>query len=157
MRRELDPADRALQSLRGQQWSGDPFNIELEKRLMQAYEAHRPAARMGRYRVVVPVLAILVIAGVAFAAAGGVALVKSWFVTTKINGEVVDTRQVVPNEDGSATFSVPVGPAQEGTQVVEMSIEGDGSDAGGMKTVTITSDGDSAKVEIKPEQAKPEE
>jgi hypothetical protein len=157
VRKELDPVDRALQSLQGRQWSGDSFNIELEKRLMQAFDAHRPAARMARYRVLVPVLAILVIAGVAFAAAGGVALVKSWFVTTKINGEVVDTREVVPNEDGSAKFSVPVGPPQGDTQVVEMSIEGDGSDAGGMKTVTITSDGNTAEVEIKPEQAKPEE
>jgi hypothetical protein len=154
MRKELDPADRALQTLRGRQWSGDPFNIELEKRLMQAYDAHKPAARMARYRVVVPVLAILVIAGVAFAAAGGVALVKSWFVTTKINGEVVDTREVVPNEDGSAKFSVPIGPPQQGTQVVEMSIAGD--DSGGTKTVNVTSDGNTAEVEIKPEPAKPE-
>ena len=157
MRNELDPVDRALQSLQGRQWSGDSVNTQLEKRLMQAYEAHRPAARLGRYRVLVPVLAILVIASVAFTAAGGVALVKSWFVTTKINGEVVDTRQVVPAEDGSAKFSVPVAPPQEGTQVVEMSIESDANDTGGAKTVNVTLDGNNAEVEIKPEPAKPEE
>ena len=150
MRTELDPADRALQALRGQQWSGDSFNLELEKKLMAAYETHKPATHMGRYRVVVPVLAILVIAGVAFAAAGGVALVKSWLVTTKLNGAVVDTRAVVPNEDGSAKFSVPVGPPSSGTQVVEMSIAGD--DSGGTKTVTVTSDGNTAEVEIKPQE-----
>ncbi len=121
---------------------------------MAAYE-NKPATHMGRYRVVVPVLAILVIAGVAFAAAGGVALVKSWLVTTKINGEVVDTREVVPNEDGSAKFSVPVGPPSGGTQTVEMSIAGD--DSGGTKTVNVTSDGNTAEVEIKPEPAKPAE
>jgi hypothetical protein len=150
MRTELDPADRALHTLRGRRWSGASFDLELENRLMAAYDAHTPATRLGRYRVVVPILGILVIAGVAFAAVGGVALIKSWLVTTKINGQVVDTREVVPNDDGTAKYSVPISPPGNGPQTVEMTVAGD--DSGGTKTVTVTSDGNTADVEIKPQE-----
>jgi hypothetical protein len=150
MHKDSDAVDRALQSLADQQWPGDSYDDQLESKLMQAYETNRSVPAFYRHRLLIPALALVLVASVGFVSFGGVALVKSWFVTTTINGQVVDVREVVPNEDGSATFNVPVS-AKDGENTVELSIEGDGSPTGGQKTVTVTLTDDEAQVEITPD------
>ena len=150
MHKDSDAVDRALQSLAGQQWPGDSYDVQLESKLMQSYETNRPVPAFYRHRLLIPALALVLIASVGFVSFGGVALVKSWFVTTTINGQVVDVREVVPKEDGSATFNVPVS-TKDGENVVELSIEGDGTPTGGQKTVNVTLSGDEAQVEITPD------
>lgn len=73
---------------------------------------------------------VLALAGVTLAAAGGAALVRSWTVTTKVNGEVVDTRTIAPDASGTSRFSVPAG--ERGTANVEVK-EG----PGGQKQVMV--------------------
>ena len=119
---------------------------------MQSFETNRSVPAFYRHRLMIPALAVVLLAGVAFVAAGGVEWVQSWFVTTTVNGEVVDTQEVIPNEDGSATFNIPVGPPTDGENVVELAISGDGAPAGGQKTVNVTLSGDEAQIEIKPSQ-----
>ena len=153
MHKELDPVDRALQSLAGRQWPGDSYDLQLERTLMQSFETSSSVPACYRHRLMIPALAVVLLAGVAFVAAGGVELVRSWFVTTTFNGEVVGTQEVIPNEDGSATFNIPVGPPKDGENVIELAIEGDGVPTGGQKTVNVTLNGDDAQVEIKPSQS----
>ena len=161
MPNKLDPVDCALQSLAGQQWPGGNHNHELENKLMRAFEANKSVSRIGQHRVLIPVLVVLVLGSVAFAAAGGVGLIKSWFVTTEINGEVVDVREIVPNEDGSASFTIPV-TAAEGENTISLSLEGEANPGEGdqqIATITIegTTDSDGVHVEIKPKQDDEEE
>jgi hypothetical protein len=117
---------------------------------MQSYETNSPVPAFYRHRLLIPALALVLIASVGFVSFGGVAMVKSWFVTTTINGQVVDVREVVPKEDGSATFNVPVS-TKDGENVVELSIEGDGAPTDGPRTVNVTLTGENAQVEITPD------
>ena len=103
--READPVDRALQSLGGRHWPGETHNPQLENQLMRAFETHKPASLISRHRVLIPVLAVLVFGSVAFAAAGGIEYVRSLFITVSVNGEVVDTSEVVLDENGRGTFT----------------------------------------------------
>lgn len=148
MQKDWNPVDSALQSLASRHWPAEHRYIEMEKRVMQAFEANKPAARQTARRLVIPAVGILLIGGAAFVAAGGLTMVRSWFVTTAVDGQIVDTRAVTPNADGSASFTVPVGPPREGGKTVALTLEGDGAD-GGAKTVNVTVDGENAQVEVK--------
>lgn len=154
MQTPSDPVDRALASLAGRAWPGGTHNTQLESTLMRSFVDHRPAPFLARHRVLVPTLVVLLVAGVAFAAAGGLELVKGWFITTSINGQVVDQRTVVPNDDGSVTFTVPAAPRQDGEPaVVEMTLQDDDGDATTTKVVNVTvaTNGEEAEVTVTPQ------
>jgi hypothetical protein len=151
MHKDSDAVDRALQSLAGQQWPGDSYDVQLERKLMQSYETNKPVLAFYRHRLLIPALALVLIASVSFVSFGGVALVKSWFVTTTINGQVVDVREVVPKDDGSVSFNVPIGEVKSGGNVVELSFEGDGAPADVQTTFNVTLTGDEAQVEMTPD------
>ena len=116
---------------------------------MRSFNANNTASFVTRHRVLLPVLALVLVAGVGFAAAGGIQLVRGWFVTTSINGVVVDQQAVVPNADGSASFTIPVPETEGDTTVIDMTVEGDGDNVGGSRTVTVSVDGATAPGEAK--------
>lgn len=147
-----DPTDRALASLRSQHWTGEPHKVELEEKLMKMYRAKNLSFHIGQHRVLTTLLAVLLIGGVGFAAAGGVEAVKTLFVTVRLlgpNGEVYETIDVEPieYEDGAATAVIDMGDGQQATlelqKVDPEELLEDGSVAMGeeMAVMTITLDG----------------
>lgn len=140
MQDQLDSVDRALESLRGRQWPGDYDNQGMKDRLMQEFATERGASRLGRRGVLIATLAVLVVGSAGFAAAGGVEMIKSWFmtVTVKVDGETVAAENVTADEDGRATIALPAG-SMEGGKEVSLTIVGEGAvgEPGVAKTVTI--------------------
>ena len=128
MTHENDPVDAALAALRDRQWNRPHHRARLEEKLMNEFAPRSNQAPRSSTRTIA--IGVLALAGVALAAAGGAALVRSWTVTTKVNGEVVDTRIVTPDASGTSRFSVSAG--ERGTANVEVK-EG----AGGQKQVMV--------------------
>ncbi len=141
MQNDTDPVDRALASLAGRTWPGSHENAQLENKLMRSFNTNSTTSFAARHRVLLSAIVLLLVVGVGFAAAGGIELIRSWLVTTSINGEVVDVQEVVPNEDGSASFTIQVPDIEGDTAEIGMSIEGEGYDPGGYKTLNIALDG----------------
>ena len=54
-----DRVESALQSLRECDWPGESSNLELENKLMQAFESNRSTSFVSRHRVLLPALAVL--------------------------------------------------------------------------------------------------
>jgi hypothetical protein len=124
VRNEHDPVDEALQSLAGRQWPGATHDAELENRLMQEFNSRRSASFVARHRVLVPVLGVLLLGSAVFAAAGGVEMVKGWFVTIEVavDGDLIAVEDVVLDEEGKGSFIMPE-EAMEGKELT-LSIEG---------------------------------
>ena len=57
---------------------------------MQEYQSRQASSRLGRRGMVIAALGILVLGGAGFAAAGGVEVIKGWFITVEVNGQVID-------------------------------------------------------------------
>jgi hypothetical protein len=141
MKTHIDPVERALQSLGGRQWPGANHNPELEQRLMQSFENHPPASLFARHKILVPALIVLFLAGASFAAAGGIDLIRSWFLTIEVNGTVVHSGEIQLDENGEATLTLPQGSLQadgNGEVTVGLEVQGDASDGAAMKTISIT-------------------
>lgn len=139
----IDPVDRALQSLGGRHWPNAAGNSGLEQRLMQSYGTQSKASFFARHRVLIPTVAILAMAVAGFAAVGGVSLVRSWFVTVSVNGQVVHTGEIVPDENGQATITLPPGSLPEDmTKEVNVSLEGVATGGSGTATITVIGGGD---------------
>lgn len=162
MLENIDPVDRVLQSLGERAWPMNNRNPQLENMLMREFDSNTPVSFVARHRVLIPVVAVLILATAAFAAAGGVEMIKSLFITTSINGQVVDQRAVTLDENGSATFTVPLPTPSNGeTAEVSMQFAGDGDVPDGTKALTVVSieageGADGAQVTIQTEpQAKP--
>jgi|WetSurMetagenome_2_1015567.scaffolds.fasta_scaffold148726_2 hypothetical protein len=145
MESPIDPVERVLESLGGRQWPGNHHNPQLESMLMRSFGENRSRSFVARHRVLVPMLAVLLVAGVAFAAAGGIGLVRSWFVTVTVNGQVVDQRTVVANEDGTATFISTVPTSSGGEATISTTITGDGTNGDKTVHMTVESDGQDVK------------
>jgi hypothetical protein len=146
-----DPVDRALASLAGRSWPGDQHNPQLEQQLMQNFATHSSASFLSRHRVLVPALIVLLVGGAAFAATGGYALVKSWFVTISVDGQVIHEGNVQTDERGNASFVVSL-PGQPADGKMTLTMTGEGNpDHPETTVVTMTSEGDGqARVTIKP-------
>jgi hypothetical protein len=151
MSQPSDPVDRALQSLGGLQWSQDAGNVELERMLMQSFGTHARPSFYARHRTLVPAVAVLAMAVAGFAAVGGVSLVRSWFATVSVNGNVVHTGDVVPDENGQATITLPEGSLPPGENQISVTLEGDAAANGGTTTVTVN--GQDGQVTIQKEPA----
>jgi hypothetical protein len=137
----MDPVDDALQSLVGRQWPGANHNPELEQRLMQNFENPPPVSLLARHKILVSVLAVLLLAGVSFAAAGGVELIRSWFLTIQVNGTVVHSGEIQVDEHGQDTLTLPKGSLQadqNGQVTVGLEMHGDASDGPQANTISIT-------------------
>ncbi len=84
-----DPVDRALESLRVSSWTPTNPNPLLEEKLMQEFSKNRTSRFVARRPALVIACAAFLIGGGAFAAAGGVDLIKRLFVTVDIAGTPV--------------------------------------------------------------------
>ena len=76
---------------------------------MQEFRNQRTSSRLGRRGALIAALAVLLLGGAGFAAAGGVELVKDWFITVTVNGEpveVTDADVTIETEGDSVTVSV---------------------------------------------------
>jgi len=162
VRNEHDPVDSALQSLGGQKWPGASHDNELEEKLMRAFDSKRSVSRFGRHPVLVSALAVLLLGSLGFAAAGGIEMVRSWFVTIEVNGEVIGPLEVVPDENGNAEFDIP--PIEiEGDEAAVATITidsgecGEGDGEGSTKTVSVTLDEDGGHIRVEQEEEDDEE
>ncbi len=133
-----DPVEQALESLAGRAWPGAPHNENLESKLMQSYEHQNRGSYFSRHPVLAPTLALLLVAGVGITAVGAVALYNTWFVTVSVNGGPEQTFEVPVTEDGSAHVTIPVEGFEDGEQTIEVCLDGEGYDANGAKTVSVS-------------------
>ena len=126
---------------------------------MQAYGTNIMPTGMARRRTLVIALAALLLGGGGFAAAGGIDLVKSWFITVELTGPDGQTTSVVleaaDGESGTAVFdfadggrtTVEVTPSQaseDGLIHINASVTGGQS---GVYTISSTQEGGSAEAE----------
>ena len=160
MRNEHDPVDSALQSLGGQKWPGASHNPKLEDKLMRAFEDKGSTSKIRRHPLLAACLAVLLLGSLGFAAGGGIEMVRSWFVTIEVNGEVIGPLEVVPDENGNAEFDIP--PIEiEGDEAAVATISIDtgetGDGEGGMKTVSVTLDEDGGHITVGQEADEEEE
>ena len=147
MHNRLDPIDRALESLRSQQWTGDQNKTELEERLMGAFNTPKPS-RFNKYRALLIALAVILVGGAGFAATGGAAALKRIFVSISVGGEV---NQFEMDADGEGTFTFE---AEDGSQAtvhvqsqtdVDPEIGGEGTML--MSTIDVHMEGSAAEGE----------
>jgi len=115
---------------------------------MQSFATRTSATFFARHRVLVPALVVLAVATVGFAAAGGVGLVKSWFITIAVNGNVVHTGEIVTDENGQATITLPDGALKDGENEVSIALEGSPDQGSEWKTVTVTDSGGEVIVQV---------
>jgi hypothetical protein len=108
---------------------------------MQNFENPPPASLLARHKILVSALAVLLLAGASFAAAGGVGLIRSWFLTVQVNGNVVHSGEIQLDGQGQATLTLPKGSLQadqDGQVTVGLEMSGDASDGPEAKTISIT-------------------
>ncbi len=141
MNNHSDSVDRALMSLANRHWPETTPDHQLEQRLMNSCQNRPPASLFARHRTLICALAVLALAGVA---TGAVGLAKGWFATVSVNGKIVHSGELVPDENGRATITVPPGTLREGENQVSVSM--DAADEG-PKTVTVTVNQDDVTVQ----------
>src|SRR5262245_26728296 len=129
MPREHDSVDRALAAQRCESLTPPTFNPELDEYLMREFDSRR-TVRASR-RPLVACAAVVLIAGVAFAAAGGVSKLRTWMVHIEMG-------------DQGARILVPEGGS--GSMIIE-------NDDGGRTTIDVSKasaddGGDTTRVQI---------
>lgn len=137
-----DPVDSAFDALRSQRWAAGNHNLELEDQLMQEFNNRRTTPRFARSRTLLIALGVVTLGGVAFAASGGVAQLKNWFVTVEINGEV---SQVQLDENGENTFTVDNADGSTATVHIQKSSDMDNDHTS--VRVSVVGDGEHAEDE----------
>lgn len=133
MQNPVDPIDNAFESLKGRSMPGDAYNPQLKERLMREFSANRSEKHPRRRLILAAALAFVLLGGAGFAAAGGVEMVKSWFITIEVDGQPIATEDFNGNitieEDGEMTWvtvEVPEGavnlPAGETTEAQTITV-----------------------------------
>jgi hypothetical protein len=117
---------------------------------MRNFTTQHSTSFFARHRVLVPVLILLLVTSVGFAASGAFELIRSWFLTITVNGEVVHEGEVVTDENGNATLTVPMPPSTGETTTISLSGTGNGAPDGTTVDVSVASDGEQATVTIAP-------
>ena len=84
MNEHTDPVDRALNLLKAQSWAHDAHDAKLEENLMQMVSTKPKAFGSAKRNALVGALALLPIAGVGFAATGGMDTFMDWFLATVV-------------------------------------------------------------------------
>jgi hypothetical protein len=143
-----DPVDRALQSLGRRLWPGAAHDPELEQKLMESFAIRKSTTFLGRHRVLVSAGTVLALATAGLAAAGGLRLIRSWFATVSVDGQVVHTGEVVPDENGQAMITLPEGALPKGGEHrLNVTLEGNAAEPGKATTVTVTGGTDGLTVQ----------
>lgn len=96
-----DPVDSALNVLKSSRFSSNPYNPQLEEKLMQEFDARNSPRSFGAVRPWVAVVGIMLVGGAAFAATGGVQMIRDLFVTVQIGDQTVDLK-LEPTGEGTA-------------------------------------------------------
>jgi hypothetical protein len=105
---DKDPVAGALQALKSQQWAGGTHNDDLEERLMREFDVKGGASRFSRHRLLAVAAAVLLIGGAGFAVAGGLDMVRSWFVTVEIGPGAIEIEEGVLEEGEMVTATIDV-------------------------------------------------
>ena len=115
MHEETDLFDSALQALQAREWNRENHKKQLEEKLMREFNVRPASRRFGRHPLLLATLAVLVVGSMGFAATGGIALVKDWFVTVYINGKAIDSdvTDYYEDDDGTAHMILDMGAAGE--------------------------------------------
>jgi len=96
---------------------------------MREFHTNRPSTGIRKHRTLVATLAVLLVSGAAFAAAGGVEAVKTWFVKVKIigpDGTVYDsTLAPVEVQGDTATMTLGTAEGEQATVTIERVNAGD--------------------------------
>lgn len=134
MQDKNDQMNRVLNTLRSQEWTGEPYNIQLEERLMKQFSGNKRQSGWHRHRTALLAVCVLAVSSAGFAAAGGVAGLKNWLIKVNVNGQVTE---VQTDENGEANFTVETddGPAQ-----VSVKTWGDGAGEKGARVEISKSD-----------------
>ncbi len=126
MQHPIDPIDNAFESLKGRAMPGDAYNPQLKERLMREFNTNRSEKHPRRRMILAAALAFVLLGGAGFAAAGGVDMVKSWFITIEVDGEPIAVEEFEGNitieEDGeitTVTVDLPEGAVDLPEGVVE--------------------------------------
>lgn len=98
---KLDPTDRALASLKQQHWTHAEHGDQLEETLMKQFGNNRTKRRLGANRAWIAALAVVLLGGAGFAAAGGVEKIRE-LIRVQISLDGVTTDAVLEPIDGSA-------------------------------------------------------
>lgn len=158
MQHQHDPVDHALESLGGQHWPEDYDNNKLKDKIMKDFNTNS-ASRFSRRTTLAATLAVVLLGTVGFAAAGGVQMVQSWFVTLEINGQPVDVELVpidVQQDGNSVTLSfdgADIG-AQDGDVI---SITASAGQNGQIVVDDVNGDVTKVDVQVKDKNAKDDE
>lgn len=119
----MDPAEQALASLRNQRWTGGSSDSNLENRLMQEFKDQDVSLRFRFPKALAATLAILLVGGAGFAAAGGVETVKRWLVTVELigpDGEVfIGTLEPISDNDNTAIMDLQMADGKTATLTIE--------------------------------------
>ncbi len=122
MHSDHDPIDSALSSLRSREWTGIPYDPELQEKLMQEFDQNRSVRRFSKLPTwFIAVAGVLLVGG---AATGTVALVRSWLVTIQI-GDKEYQLQTDQNGQGSLTVQTDDGKT---ANIHVQRVEGDAGD-----------------------------
>ena len=119
---------------------------------MQDLRSNASDSRLGRRGALVAALAIVLLGTAGFAAAGGVEMVRGWFVTVEVNGVPVDVDDAnidIQTDGEMATITidgleVPEGDFEEG-QVVTVTATATSAKGGGTVIVKEVSGDDKDK------------
>jgi hypothetical protein len=147
-----DPVDSALFALKSENYHSGLPNPQFEEKLMQEFQNAQSSTRPRARRAWIVALAALMVGGGAFAATGGIDMIRSWFITVQIGDQVVDL-ELQPAGDGTAqgeyTTQLPDG-SQARLQVVAS------EDADQQRTqvqVNVTSPGEEQEQQIEVRRA----
>ena len=128
---------------------------------MRAFEDRGSTSKIRRHPLLAACLAVLLLGSLGFAAAGGIELVRSWFVTIEVNGEVITTQEVIPDENGNAEFDIPPIEVEDGevavTTITIDSGEEEDEDDGTMKTITVSLDEDGGHITVEQDEGEEED
>lgn len=107
MQHPIDPIDDAFESLKGRSMPGDAYDPQLKERLMREFNANRSENHHRRRLILAAALAFVLLGGAGFAAAGGIEMVKSWFITIEVDGKPIAVEEfngnITVEEDGEIT------------------------------------------------------
>src|SRR5262249_16607044 len=108
-----DPFEAGFGTLRNREWSAPGHRAALKETLMNEFETVGTMSRRNRNRALAVGAGILLLGGLGFAAA------KTWLVKVEVNGQVVDTREVTPDENGEANFKMTTGDGRDASVTVK--------------------------------------
>ncbi len=152
-----DPVDGALESLGGRQWPGQYDNHKLKDRIVTDLKSKRTPSKFGSRGAIVASLAILILGTAGFAAAGGIGMVRGWFITVEVNGVPIDVddADIHIEEDGD-TVSITLDSANlpvdvEGGEAVITVVASPESDA----QVIIGDDQEATTIDISVTESQP--